>query len=79
MSETEVKVLINTNDLKDEIVNNLTDDFYQDSDLFNEVVEKVFESIKKDKRFGKFNKDIIQESINRYLDKKLEQYENCTI
>ncbi len=73
MTETKIEISLDTNDIIDGLIAELTDAFYDNDEFFAEVEKELIEVIKKNEKFDKFSEATIQKSINDFLLEKLEK------
>ena len=73
MTETKIEISLDTNDIIDRLITELTDAFYNNDDFFDEVEEKLIKAIKKNEKFNNFSELVIQKSINDCICEKIEE------
>lgn len=69
----EIKISLDTDDIIDRLITELTDAFYNNDDFFDEVEKELIEVIKKNEKFDKFSEVVMQKSINDFILEKLEK------
>lgn len=73
MTETKIKISLDTDNIIDRLITELTDAFYDNDEFFAEVEKKLIETIKKNEKFDNFSELVIEKSINDCICEKIEE------